>query len=665
MRNSGVPFEISEKFRLWVLRTIAYINEYKMFDKEEEIEYDFEGSQNKVDKNFIKSELSKYENKNLKTYKILDDNLNFICKFLNLNQTERDILEFSICVRVFDNHNFFRGCRYTDKITSANLHYAIATILNLDQDAVRKALDRKSNLMSSYIFNKLCHNNYKPSIDEILDYADENFPYKMVESGTDIEYLFSYYLRKCGDCELNFSDYDYLKIDEDSLKSFVSRGLKGTNILLYGEPGTGKTEFVKMFAKSVGKSLYEIPYCDDDDFRSEKGDARFRKIKFTDKILKSHEALIMFDEVEDVFKSNDISKAMINRTLESNAVPTFWVTNNIECMDNAYIRRFDMVIEFSLPPKRKRLEIIQKYAQNHICERTAKKLAKIPQISPALISGATKVVSNIQNGDKDEIFKNLIFGNLKAQFGENFGTKKKKQKIKISPNYDIACVNSALNLTNLSTELKTAKSARICIYGPSGTGKSEFAKFLAKELGKELIIKTASDLLDAYVGATEQNIAMAFKQAKKKKAVLVFDEVDSFLQNRRGARASWEITQVNEMLTQMQDFDGIFIATTNLIDTLDEASLRRFDMKLKFDYLSAKQALRLLEKGCVAMGVKITNSAKKRLANLAFLTPGDFAAIMRAHKFAPIASADDFIDRLESEISHKNHNALAGKIGFI
>ena len=69
-----------------------------------------------------------------------------------------------------------------------------------------------------------------------------------------------------------------------------------------------------------------------------------------------------------------------------------------------------------------------------------------------------------------------------------------------------------------------------------------------------------------WLGGTEKNIAQAFKEASSKKAVLVFDEVDSFLQNRSAAARSWEITQVNEMLVQMESFSGIFIATTNLID---------------------------------------------------------------------------------------------------
>lgn len=90
-----------------------------------------------------------------------------------------------------------------------------------------------------------------------------------------------------------------------------------------------------------------------------------------------------------------------------------------------------------------------------------------------------------------------------------------------------------------------------------------------------------------WVGGTEQNIANAFREAAREKAVLLIDDVDGFLLDRRTASHSWEITGVNEMLTQMETFDGVFIASTNLVDNLDQATLRRFDLKAKLDFLQA------------------------------------------------------------------------------
>ncbi|MBW6608203.1 ATP-binding protein, partial [Salmonella enterica subsp. enterica serovar Weltevreden] len=86
----------------------------------------------------------------------------------------------------------------------------------------------------------------------------------------------------------------------------------------------------------------------------------------------------------------------------------------------------------------------------------------------------------------------------------------------------------------------------------------------------------------------------AFRKAQNDGAVLLIDEVDSFLQDRRGAQHNWEVSEVNEMLTQMESFSGVFVASTNLMEGLDQAALRRFDLKVKFDYLRADQAWALL-----------------------------------------------------------------------
>lgn len=87
------------------------------------------------------------------------------------------------------------------------------------------------------------------------------------------------------------------------------------------------------------------------------------------------------------------------------------------------------------------------------------------------------------------------------------------------------------------------------------------------------------------IGVAEKNMAKMFQDAANEGAVLLLDEADTFLQDRKGAQRSWEISAVNEMLTQMESFEGIFIASTNLMSSLDEAALRRFDLKMRFDYL--------------------------------------------------------------------------------
>lgn len=109
---------------------------------------------------------------------------------------------------------------------------------------------------------------------------------------------------------------------------------------------------------------------------------------------------------------------------------------------------------------------------------------------------------------------------------------------------------------------------------------------------------------------------------------------ERFVDERNNAMTNWELSQVNEMLTQMENFDGIFIATTNLMDNLDRASLRIFDLKLEFKYLKPEQAWKLFKIECENIGINISDNLKNIVKSISNLTPGDFAAVIRQHRFS-------------------------------
>ena len=179
-----------------------------------------------------------------------------------------------------------------------------------------------------------------------------------------------------------------------------------------------------------------------------------------------------------------------------------------------------------------------------------------------------------------------------------------------------------------------------------------------------LLVKRASDLQSMYVGECEKNLARAFREAEQDGALLLIDEVDSFLQDRRGAQPSWEVSQVNEMLTQMESFSGVFIATTNLMHGLDQAALRRFDLKVKLDFLRPEQAWALLQRHCVQLGLAAPGMQEQaRLARLRQLTPGDFAAVLRQGRFKPLADAAALVAGLEGECALKD--GAKGVMGFV
>jgi SpoVK/Ycf46/Vps4 family AAA+-type ATPase len=145
--------------------------------------------------------------------------------------------------------------------------------------------------------------------------------------------------------------------------------------------------------------------------------------------------------------------------------------------------------------------------------------------------------------------------------------------------------------------------------------------------------------------------------------VLLIDEVDSFLRDRTLTKNSWEVTQINEMLTQIETFSGILIASTNLIDQLDPASMRRFDIKLHFGYLLPEQTGRMLVSYCQNLRLpRPTIEDLELAATMDVSAPGDFAAVARQHRFQPFRDARSLLQAVIAESELKANRSR--RIGF-
>src|SRR5207237_9856281 len=167
-------------------------------------------------------------------------------------------------------------------------------------------------------------------------------------------------------------------------------------------------------------------------------------------------------------------------------------------------------------------------------------------------------------------------------------------------------------------------------------------------------------------GETEQNRASMFAEAESEKAILLLDEADSFLQDRRGAQRSYEVTEVNEMLQGMERFNGVFVCTTNLLDRIDQAALRRFTFKIRFKPVTREQRDAMFVTEALAGNADaLTDAARSRLARLDQLCPGDFAAVKRQVEILATAFApEEFLEQLEAEHRIKPEVREARPVGF-
>ena len=677
--------ELIDTFQLWILRVYfkflgikTIFSDYKgfninilghFFDLNEYLDIDLdEVAQIKIIK-LLKEKYIKLENRKRFSYnKILKNNIHKISKLMQLSNYEEQILEFTILQKEYEVLNTVT-CEMGNNLNATQAKKMLSIILNIPFKEVEKCFSSGSKFSRSSL---ITIDHYTNTLESKFDFITKSFSSQMLSLDESIEYMLREVVYKCNISELSLNDFDYLKKELSIIIPYLELSLrdnkKGVNLLFYGLPGTGKTELTKAIANELNQTLYEISYTDENDEPIE-GKKRLNAYKSAQTLLSNKNILLMFDEVEDVFNNDDSlfskrqkNKAWINRILENNLIPTIWITNDIYSIDNAVLRRFDMTIEVPIPTKSKRKEIISRFSENQLSSDVITKLSNNETIAPALVSRAAKVVASLEDSNKDKAFEMIIDNTLKAQGYDGI---KDNSIVSLPKSYNPCFINCDIDLVKLTNGIARSQNARVCLYGPAGTGKSAYGKYIADKLDKPLIIKKGSDLLSMCLGETEKNIARAFEEAKDEEAVLVFDEVDSFLADRNSASKNWEITQVNEMLVQMENFDGIFIATTNLMDNLDKASLRRFDLKLEFSYLKPNQAWDLFKSECKTIGLNnISENFRKSVESISLLTPGDFATVIRQNRFNPIDNVKDFIKRLQEEVAVKNIDNTK-KMGFL
>ena len=604
----------------------------------------------------------------------LRGNILHLAKIVGLSETDCQILEFAVLVQ---NETLLgNAIDWFGQTSFVKAGHILSVLLDLPEQDIRASLSTQSVLAKTGLvsFDK----SHYGSLREKLTLLSGGFATQISSSETDPVSLLQDMVTLSSAPELNITDYEHiaplLSVLRPYLKTSVLSGKKGVNVFLHGAPGTGKSQLTKVLAKALDCDLFEVT-SEDQDGDPIGGIRRLRAYRAAQSFFSKQRTIILFDEVEDVFNDGSeaagrkntaqISKAWMNRMLEENSIPTLWLSNSADSLDPAFIRRFDMIFELSVPPKKQRERIIQEVCGDLIDATSLARISQSETLAPAVVTRAASVIRSIRDelneAESSSAIELLINNTLALQGHSPIQTNDRNMLPEI---YDPAFIHADADLTSIAAGLIHSKSGRLCLYGPPGTGKTAYGRWLADQMGIPLIVKRASDLMSMWVGGNEKNIAKAFKEAQEENALLLIDEVDSFLQDRRGAQHAWEASLVNEMLTQMESFSGVFIASTNLMDGLDQAALRRFDLKVKFEFLKSEQAWTLLGRHCLKLSLSCSlKKHKDKLNQLKNLTPGDFAAVARQNTFRPITSCAAFITALEQECTLKEN--ITASIGFL
>ena len=608
----------------------------------------------------------------------LKTNLQALADIVGLDKLEQEILGLAALIhgeQALENCTDLAG----DEFGGYSIQRVLGPMLNVPNEEVAKCLDRGATLANSGLLRIDMSGRY--NIRQLMDLLTTTFATRMLSPQQNIRQVVEGFVRPAPKGSLSVQDFEHvqskLELCQNLLTESMATQRRGVNVLIYDPPGTGKTEFARTLAHTLGLDLMEI--CSANLAGAPVVPVRrLRNYRITQAFFKTIPTVVLFDECEEILNCvkgadhNDDEasiprKSWINSMLESNEVPTIWIANSIRGFDKAYLRRFNVCFEMPHATHEHRARMLTGAFKGLIRDDTIQVIARHQSASPALLKQTASVLTLIAKQEPTEqtekLAVELINGTLKAQALAPIVVKQRKGVT--GEGYNPMWVNSSVELMPLAESIKSSGSVRLCLYGPPGTGKTAFGEWLAEQCGKPHMVMKVSDILRPHVGETEQMIAEAFEEAKQTQAILQFDEVDSMLQDRSAsALRQWEITQVNEMLVQMESFEGVFIASTNLMDRLDEASLRRFNMAIKFDFLKADIAQEMFERTCQSLGIEAWEGVRvAEVGAMGHLTPGDFEQFVRQTRLVRPKNAMDVLNSLKKAASMKKTKASRA-IGF-
>jgi SpoVK/Ycf46/Vps4 family AAA+-type ATPase len=591
-------------------------------------------------------------------------------RVLKLSDIEREIMLFTYLKRECN-------LDYPRRVDNAEKPVFYAMALDVSHGEILKAMDASGKLRKY----------------EVLD-DDWDFNFRAYSSflcGAAEEAIERHFYRKMEGEILPWDFYGSLATTHGEILKKMLTARKGKlNILLYGAPGTGKTSFARTLAAETGYTPYEIRQGDDEG-RNMNSKSRLAGIQICNDQIDPEDSMMIIDEADGLLRGNSsmfailfggggasTEKGIVNSLLDDIRVPAIWISNAPAWqMDESVRRRFDYSSCFEKLNTAQREAIwkncIAKFELGELIHDEA-----VPELASKYIvsaGGISMVLENLKRlkpapEEVDKTIGVLMKSHCKlmdVRDNDKFLPVKEYSLEGLNVKSQIPLAKIEASIRRYADAIESADAddfprMNILLHGVPGSGKTEWVKHLGKMLGKRVIVKMGSDILDKYVGESEKNISRAFAEAEAEGAILFFDEVDSLLQDRRGAHASWEVSQVNELLHDMEESKVILVCATNFLESLDQAVLRRFSFKIEFAPLENGGKKIFFEK---VFKSALTADEEKELFSIPNLTPGDFRAVKESLRFvADDATNTDRLTALREEVRLKPDTKSSSRVGF-
>jgi DNA polymerase III delta prime subunit len=499
--------------------------------------------------------------------------------------------------------------------------------------------------------------------------------------------------RKAKFSEQHFS---HIAAVRDRIGAYIRKSIQNPmlakGILLYGAAGVGKTEFATVDIEGIETRFIGEPKADGVKLgASERLSALLLAIKLAGRSGKdqSHAVKLVFDEFEDVLRhfltdtgehfevKNDHSKLMLNRLLEAIRSPVLLLAN-VQPEDLPdYITTRLILVEMVPPTGRHQVPIIKRLDRSLPIRQESgrtrsglgygdmKELAGLYDTSPRV--WGTVVSAACMMDDPLCAAKRELEEYVKA------GVAKRRPAISLPRNYDPRLINITTDTpfgtpVGLYTE-RLIKKARadieankaglddvrplmLLLDGGPGTGKTEYAKYLALKIGMGAKSVKGGDLLNSLLGGTEGHVKQLFASALRENCAIIFEEADSLLLNREQATQRWQYSIVNDFNAHLNSHPCPVIFTTNLGSKLDAATRSRMQM-LRFGALTAEQVR-------LACGIFFNNQVLAgRLCDVRGITLRDFVNLKAA---AALEEKPVTPDNIRSALSRIMRNRTAAAI---
>lgn len=542
----------------------------------------------------------------------------------------------------------------------------LSLLLGLPGNKIRKALANDGALRRDGMLECPDMTAGRHSAPELADKLKKIVTSENIPPGRIVEALFAREPKP----ELEAGDFTHLAGDlamvtrllEDAWK----HKRKGVNILLYGAPGLGKTQLARLAASMVGGAAYGVSRKDEDDDATSVSNRRLEYKAFQRFCQGSERPVLTVDEAESLLQDSPLRmifgggnghhedrKSWLTDALENNPLPVIWIVNCHYFIHEAVMRRFSYAVHFEELTRTVRARIWRNTmdkagARFSLPDKEIEDLVETYDLSPGHQTRAMdtwRYATGRRKPDPRVLRQTLARFHRLSHDEEPRAGKLRALDANYRPEWlDLAgdrtageLVRSVQKFCQIQDETRPMdgfpEQMTFLLHGPPGSGKTEWAKFLARQADRRLQVERISDLVSKWVGETERNLAKAFRKASQEKNFLLIDEFDAMGGDRRNSQHSWEVAQTAELLQQIENFRGVLICSTNLLSNMDQAMARRFSHKIEFKGI-------LMEKRVEAVSQYFRDwlgdealcpEQREKLLALPSLQPGDLKAVRQRY----------------------------------